>query len=231
MLHLILVDTALELIPKAHHKHPSVIRGIQRFRNAGKLLDSSLHHSLMPALKDSQKRGRPDILHHFMLDGLSSIANSKHQLGLHFHCSSGVYTIDPQLRCPRDTPRFKGLMYQLLNIGHIPQHPPYFISRSQLSLADFISDELQPAAVFKMTREGDLMSFQAALQLIADSDRTSSLDVVVLVGGFQKSHFSAEIKEIPGHKIALGTRGYDSWAVINRILVLYEHFMGFLEEV
>lgn len=70
MLYLFLVDSALELIPKGIGKHVSIGKNIRRLGDAGKILDSSLHHSIMKTLKNNNARGRPDIIHHFNLQNI-----------------------------------------------------------------------------------------------------------------------------------------------------------------
>lgn len=224
MLHIILAETALELIPKDHQQHSSVIQGIKRYRNAAKILDSSLHHSMMQELEHSEKRGRPDILHHFLLDGLGSIANFKDKIRLHFHCPSGVYSVDPKLRCPRDTSRFRGLMYQLLKLGHVPKNPPYFIEQSPFELKEFIENNIKPVYLCKLSQKGEFRSFDHIVQEIIEKETESDENIVVLIGGFQKGAFSSKITDLCGPLYSIGNKGYDSWIVINRLIVLYEYF-------
>jgi rRNA pseudouridine-1189 N-methylase Emg1 (Nep1/Mra1 family) len=115
MLYLFLVDSALELIPKGIGKHVSIGKNIRRLGDAGKILDSSLHHSIMKTLKNNNARGRPDIIHHFLNDTLSSPLNKWNLLRIFLHTrNNNIFEINPIMRPPRDYNRFKGVFYKLL---------------------------------------------------------------------------------------------------------------------
>lgn len=115
MLYLFLVDSALELIPKGIGKHVSIGKNIRRLGDAGKILDSSLHHSIMKTLKNNNARGRPDIIHHFLNDTLSSPLNKWNLLRIYLHTrNNNIFEINPLMRPPRDYNRFKGVFYKLL---------------------------------------------------------------------------------------------------------------------
>ena len=96
-LHIILVDTALELIPREFLSHPSVQKNIKKFGNWGRIFDTSLHHSLINQIENGEKRGRPDILHHFLLDALGSPSNLYDRLKIYFHTPRGLYLVDSSL--------------------------------------------------------------------------------------------------------------------------------------
>ena len=98
MLYLILADSGLELIPKDLGKHPSVGKNIKRFGNLGRILDISLHHSAMKSLKDTYSRGRPDIVHKFLIDSQASILNKLGLLRIFIHTyDDKLYEINPLL--------------------------------------------------------------------------------------------------------------------------------------
>jgi len=63
MLHLVLVEAALETVPLGILGHPSVRRNAKRRkkRTVETLLNRSLHHHAMERLKENLRRGRPDI--------------------------------------------------------------------------------------------------------------------------------------------------------------------------
>jgi rRNA small subunit pseudouridine methyltransferase Nep1 len=217
MLHIILVDTALELIPAVLASKPAAMDNIKKFGNAGKLLDSALHHTIMKELPHSEARGRPDILHHFLLDTLGSIANLSHQLKIYFHLPQHLFYVDSEMQCPRDYLRFKGLMTQLLTLGHIPPDPPYFIHSIDSSLKKWITNKFPKDRIWKLTKTGQTTSILEKFQSIPFDQ-----DVAVLIGGFQKGYFSSEVEEIPGIPISIYSEGLDSWVVVNRILSAFE---------
>ena len=224
-MHIILTEVALELIPKSLTKNPSAIKNVKKFGRAGEILDTSLHHSIMHTLKNSQKRGRPDILHHFLLDTLGSPANLKGFLEIYFHCSSGFYKVNSEMKCPRDYIRFKGLMYQLIRKGHVPPNQqPYLISRMDLNLKDWIKNNFKDKTTFIFSVNGK----ETSLETITSKFFNESNECAVLIGGFQKGHFSDDILKIPSQIFALSDRGYDSWIVTNRVLAKFEQDLNLI---
>lgn len=224
MIHFILVETALELMPKSVANTPVVQKNIKKLGNSAKLLDSALHHSIMANLPDSNKRGRPDILHHFLLNTLGSPLNQHGKLRIHFSCPKGLFNVDSSMRCPRDPNRFKGLMVQLLEKEHVPPKPPYFISKAQENFSTWMTERFKPDNVLKLTSSGTSTTFN---QLYQDIHETSD-DWAVFIGGFQKGSFSKEVSNIRGKSVALGVQGYDSWTIIARLLTIFEVALGIL---
>ena len=114
MLYIILADSAFELVPKHKKNQPAVRKNIKKLGNAGKILDISLHHTIMRDMDDPYSRGRPDIMHKFLLDALSSPLNRMNHLRIYVHTRRDVtYEINPLLRPPKDYNRFKGVLYKL----------------------------------------------------------------------------------------------------------------------
>ncbi|MHA1475069.1 MAG: hypothetical protein ACTSQ5_07765 [Promethearchaeota archaeon] len=224
-IHLILTETALELIPKSLKKKPSAIKSNEKFGRAGQILDTSLHHSIMHTLQNPQKRGRPDILHHFLLDTLGSPANLKGHLEIYFNCPSGFYKVNSEMKCPRDYIRFKGLMFQLIRKGHIPPNQqPYLVSRMDLDLKNWITNNFTEKNTFIFSINGR----EASLETITSKFFNESNEIAVLIGGFQKGHFSDDIFKIPSQIFSLSDRGYDSWIVTNRVLAKFEQDLNLI---
>ncbi|MBD3352574.1 MAG: hypothetical protein GF364_13885, partial [Candidatus Lokiarchaeota archaeon] len=133
MLYLILTESALELIPKAIRKHPSVKKNIKKYGNIAKILDMSFHHSSLKNLRNYQSRGRPDIVHKFILDSLGSVINKLNLLRIYVHTrKSKIFEINPIMRPPRDYNRFKGLIYKLLTKEIIKVPESKFIDKKTL---------------------------------------------------------------------------------------------------
>ncbi|MEM4586704.1 MAG: 16S rRNA methyltransferase, partial [Desulfurococcaceae archaeon] len=115
-LHIALVESALETVPKEIIDHPAVVKNARR---RGKkpwevLLDVSLHYHAMKNLKDWFKRGRPDIVHVTLLEALESPLNRSGLLEIYIHTYGDyVLFIDPETRIPRNYNRFVGLIEQV----------------------------------------------------------------------------------------------------------------------
>ena len=228
MIHFILVDTALELIPSDLHQKAVVKRNVEKLGKSAKILDSSLHHTVMGSLEDSDKRGRPDILHHFLLDTLGSPLNHHNHLKIHFHTPAGLFHVDSSMRCPRNYTRFKGLMVQLLQLGQVPPKPPFLIQAdTQLSLTQWLTTNIPSENVLKLTSTGTPMDYKTLQEYFRLENRHSG-DWAIIIGGFQKGTFSSVILELPGKSVAFGDRGYDSWIIVNRLLCFWEIALGLL---
>jgi len=50
----------------------------------------------------------------------------------------------------------------------------------------------------------------------------------VLIGGFQKGHFSEDISKIPSQIFAISDRVYDSWIITNRVLAKFEQDLNLI---
>ena len=82
---LILVECGLEIIPRQIRNHSSVKKNRTNKIYSSQLLDNALHHSAMKNLKNSIKRGRPDIVHLCLLNALGSPLNKSSNLKLYIH--------------------------------------------------------------------------------------------------------------------------------------------------
>jgi rRNA small subunit pseudouridine methyltransferase Nep1 len=236
MLHLILVETALELISPKHRSLSSVLNNVKKYGNPGRILDSALHHSFMKNLQDHLRRGRPDILHQFILTCLSSILNKQKQLRIFFHTRHDeIYEINPNMRAPKDYIRFKGLMYQLLNEKQIViSHPVYedspdkerksieddwLISKKNLPLMGFVKS-LNPDKILRFTTKGTLTNQDTVFGFM---NVHPDINVLAIIGGFQSGSFSSKIMEIDAEDISIYPEGLETNAVVNRVIINFEN--------
>jgi rRNA small subunit pseudouridine methyltransferase Nep1 len=124
MLHLVIAEAELELVPKAILDHPAVVNHARR---RGKrpdeiLLDSTYHHAAIKKLPDGERRGRPDIVHICLLNALESIASKEGKLRVYVHTRNDeVIYIRPETRIPRNYNRFVGLMESLFRDRVVPR--------------------------------------------------------------------------------------------------------------
>ncbi|SRR6056297_140480 len=226
-IHLILTEAGLEFVPKKWRKKKSVQKKIRKYGNSASLLDTAFHHHLMKKLPESKKRGRPDILHHFLLDALGSPLNFQGLLAIYFSAPSGLYKVSSGMRCPRNYRRFKGLMAQLLKLGHIPPNPPFFIEKVSPTLNAWMKNRFSDDNTIKFTSKGKNTVFKELVDIMFPESMISR-DWAVMIGGFQKGSFSNSIKQIPGQKISISSRGFDSWIITQRFLSLAEMSLGII---
>ena len=224
-LHLILAESALELIPREIWYH-EVIR--KHAKKRGKkpwemLLDKSLHYKAMLKIPNHHKRGRPDIVHVSLLNALSSPLNRVNLLRVYVHTiDNRIIFIDPSTRIPRHYYRFVGLMEQLLTEGRIPprsDQPLMWWKREFLS--DFIR-EMNFNEVILLHESGSRLSPHELGRDIATKMK-DNLRVAVLIGGFPHGDFVDETKQLATKTISIFRESLDAWIVVSRVIEGVEH--------
>lgn len=216
MLHLILAESALELIPKEIASHPQVKMDCERRRKKYDelLLDSSLHFGAMRELKERRKRGRPDILHLCLLVAQDSIASKAGELRLYIHTQqSEIIYVNPETRLPRNYDRFKGLMVSLFKKRKIKN----LLRMEDKGINDLLG-EISPDEIFVMEKNGERIG---KLQFI---ERMKELgNPCFIVGGFPYGNLSSSI---PGKRISLSDKTLEAQTVVSTIIFCYELARG-----
>ena len=225
IVHIVLLESSLELVPFEIAGHSSVIRSAKK---RGKkpseiLLDKSLHYHAMKKLREAEKRGRPDIVHVSLLEALESPLNKEGFLRIYVHTYPGdVIFIDPSTRIPRNYNRFVGLMEQLLTIGKVPP------------------DTAKPLMYVKTMRIEDLIenvNTHGLILLRETGERKKPIEVVeyaiknnylIGIGGFPHGDFSEKLIKISKAEFSIYDRTLATWIVLSRIIVAAEAYYGLL---
>lgn len=212
-----LVEAGLELVPPQIANHPAVTsNALRRGKRAIEtLLDMSLHKSAMKKLPYWYKRGRPDIVHRFLILAQDSLINIEGKLRTHIHTIGDIYIeVKPEMRPPRDYRRFIGLMEQLLLNGSVPKERPLLIARP-MSLNN-IKDLLKPDCVV-LLKEGGRETPESLVKLAKKCE-----NLLVMVGGFQQGDFRRETLELATEIISIYKRPLSTSTVVSRILCMLE---------
>ncbi|HDZ36470.1 MAG TPA: 16S rRNA methyltransferase [Thermococcus sp.] len=218
MLHLVIAEAELELVPKAILDHPAVVN---HARKRGKrpeeiLLDSTYHHSALKKLEDGERRGRPDIVHICLLNALESIANKEGLLRVYVHTRNDeVIYIKPETRIPRNYNRFVGLMESLFKNRTVPKDLE--LLRIEEKSIEELVDEIGSDGVFVMHEEGKLTKPSDFGKTLSELENP-----LVIVGGFPHGDFRSEI---PGEKISLYKAPLMAWTVVNEVIVNFERWI------
>ena len=160
MLVLGLIESAIELVPEKLANDPSVVTSAQL---RGKpptqiLLDESLHSKVMGNLPDSEKRGRPDVVHRCLLVALDSVLAKEQLLEVFVHTNSGeIIQIATGTRLPRRTQRFVGLMEQLFLHKRVPLKGDPLLQIVPGNLETYLQS-IEPSQTFLLSVEGPPMS-------------------------------------------------------------------------
>ncbi|WP_297499504.1 16S rRNA methyltransferase [Thermococcus sp.] len=215
MLHLIIADSELELVPRPIMNHPAVINyARRRGKKPGEvILDSAYHHSALKRLEDGERRGRPDIVYLCLLNALESMANKEGLLRVYVHTRNNeVIYIKPETRLPRNYNRFLGLMEDLFKKWAVPKNLE-LLKMERKPLEELIR-EIDPDGVFVMHERGELVKPRNFGEVLAELDNPT-----VIVGGFPHGDFKSGVE---GRRISLYHRPLMAWTVINEVVIAFE---------
>ncbi len=199
MLILGLIETALELVPKDLAHHPAIVANA-RLRNKPPtqiLLDERLHSKAFQNLPDANKRGRPDIAHRSLLVALDSVLARAGQLEVFIHTYPGdIIQIASGIRLPRRTPRFVGLIEQLLLTKRVPPKGTPLLQMVPKNLETYLK-ALNPSRTVLLSEKGVPTS---PLKL-AQSLQTEAKPVV-LVGGFAHGDPQSNLSDLVDQQVS-----------------------------
>ncbi|MGC8584984.1 MAG: 16S rRNA methyltransferase [Thermoplasmata archaeon] len=214
MLHIILFDSELETIPENLWIHPAVKKYAERRgkRPKNMLLDSSYHHQAIRKYfpGEENRRGRPDIVHLFLLNALESILNYENKLRIYIHTrNNDVIKISPETKIPRAYHRFVGLMESLFQNKYVPdkEHPLMWMEKKDLFS---LIKEIDIPNIFLMDENST----------VSDPGEFLKPESIVLIGGFPEGKFISNVNEY--QRKSIYNKRLMAWAVANEIIVNYK---------
>ncbi|WP_048149519.1 16S rRNA methyltransferase [Palaeococcus ferrophilus] len=212
MLHVVIAESELELVPGEITGHPQVRSHARRRgkRPEELLLDATYHYRAMKGLPEWERRGRPDIVHLCLLNALESIAGKEGLLRVYVHTRNDeVIHVKPETRIPKNYNRFVGLMEELFRRGAVPKDLE-LLRIERKSLGELL-EELG-GEVFVMHERGELVN---PVELAEELD-----GAVVVIGGFPHGDFRRMPK---GRRVSVYPRPLTAWAVLNEVVISYGH--------
>lgn len=223
---LLLVETAIELIPQEIRNHPAIQAYCRRRRQDPRwaILDSSYHHAAMKSLNNYQKRGRPDILHFTLLEALGSPLNLAGKLEIYCHTQDEAFIeINPTVRLPRVYERFKGLLSQLYREGVIKTDEGKILLRMERkNIAEAISS-LKPTRIYLLTEKGRKASREELREIFQKIDRP-----LFMVGCYPHGDFSDETKRLAEDSLSLSDKRLETWTAVSRLLCIAEETLNIM---
>lgn len=225
MLTLILADAELETIPERLVGHSAVAKTAKAKPRATRatLLNASRHHHAMrdKGLPEHERRGRPDIVHLFLLTALDSVLNLDGGLRVKVHTRHDeLITIDPATRIMRAYDRFEGLVEKLFEEGRVgpkARDPLMTLSR-EVPLQAAVGFDA-PDHVIALSTEGTPVATDQALPAIAEAHD----DVTVILGGFPNGGYRSPIDEIADETWRLHDQALSAWVAVAEVLVPWRH--------
>ncbi|MFW9806884.1 MAG: 16S rRNA methyltransferase [Candidatus Thorarchaeota archaeon] len=232
MLHIILLDCALELVPS----EISSLKQIQKhaFRRGKKpseiLLDQTHHGQSMTKLSQSERRGRPDITFLSLISILETPLCKEGLLSVHLQLQDGrIVEVNPEVRLPRNYDRFVGLIEQLLIHGRVPPQGDPLLRINQSSLEDLLT-ELKTKSDYAKTLlaiEGGQQATREKLGNLLPQD--PSVPVIVGIGAFPHGDLSEETASMFEIHLELDKEVMMAWHVCAELLWAYSLSIGAID--
>jgi rRNA small subunit pseudouridine methyltransferase Nep1 len=217
MISLILAESALELVPLELQHHPSVLSHAQKLgKNSSEiLLDNSWHFAAMKGMNNEIKRGRPDLVHFSILEATAIPLYLQNTLKIYIHTiDDKIIYIGENVHIPKSYHRFEGLIEKLFLEKIIRSNTNILLEIREKTLSELI-DEIKPSKVIGLSTKGELKSFEQIGSEISDN-------TCLVIGGFQKGHFSESTKNKINHLFSIDSLSYEAHVVVARILYEYE---------
>ena len=213
----ILAESSLETVPKKIQNHPSVISHSKKLGKAPSeiLLDNSWHYAAMKGIENENKRGRPDIVHSSLLEACSIPLYFEKKISIYIHTiNDEIIKINDNVRLPKSYHRFVGLIEQLFSEKRIESEGNILLEIVNMKFSELIK-KINPKSIVGLSRLGEMSSYQKVAHTLDD-------DSCIIIGGFQKGHFSEEVKNTIDQVFSINQKSLESHIVTARILYEYE---------
>jgi len=221
MISLIISESALELIPFELQDHPSVISHAKKLGKYSSeiLLDNSWHFAAMKGINNEIKRGRPDLVHFSILEATTIPLYLQNRLNLFVHTiDDKVIHFGKNVHLPKSYHRFEGVIEKLYQEKKIISNNELLLELKDQTFLELIS-EINPSKIIGFSTEGQLSSYEKIAAQISDNS-------CIVLGGFQKGHFSDSIQNKITDLYSVGDESFEGHVVASRILYdTKNHFM------
>ena len=211
MLNVVFAESALELIPREARKFPAVVSDSKRREKEASeiLLDRSFHHSAMSRLRDSEKRGRPDLVHVALLSvtGTPLYLDGRARVFVHAYDDT-VLEFAEKTRIPKSYLRFRGLMEEAL----VRRPRRGLIIVHSMKVGDLVKTVAADAAI-GLSVQGKQMLVEELAQMIS-----AFRNPMVVIGGFPHGHFSAGTLSVLDPLVRIHSRPLEAHVVASRVV-------------
>ena len=217
MISVILVESALELVPSELKHHPSVI---SHARKLGKysseiLLDNSWHFAAMKGIENEMKRGRPDLVHFSILEATTIPLYLQNKMKLYVHTiEDKVISFGQNVHIPKSYHRFAGVIEKLYREKQVVANDDVLLEIKNQTFSELLH-QINPSKVIGFSTKGKMSSYEKIAAEILD-------DVCIVFGGFQKGHFSDLIENKISDLYSVGDESFEGHVVVARMLYEYE---------
>ena len=217
MISLILAESSLELVPSELKHHPSVISHARKLDKHPSeiLLDNSWHFAAMKGIENEMKRGRPDLVHFSILEATTIPLYIQNKMKLYVHTlDDKVISFGKNVHIPKSYHRFAGVIEKLYQEKEITTKDDVLLEIEEKTFSKLL-DEINPSKVLGFSTKGVNSTYEKIAKDIPD-------DSCIVIGGFQKGHFSDLIENKITVFYSVGDESFEGHVVVARILYEYE---------
>ena len=231
-MHILMVESALELVPKRLWSHPTVASYAKRIGKDASwtILDGNYHHSAMRRLEDSEKRGRPDIVHMSLLVAQGSILNREGLLRTYVHTvNDELIEVDPTTRLPRNQERFKGVMAKVLSGAQVKEdgEGKELLKLTKGMTVKKILARLAPDKVYVLDDGKEVTTLSKVLKEDGlPLEPGKKRDIVLIVGGFPHGDFSTDMSGFADRTFSVYKDTLELWTVLGVVIHDVERALG-----
>lgn len=220
MINLIIADAEIETIPPDLSRDFNIINLAKR---RGKsfdriLLDSNYMHSSIDKHfpGESNRRGRPDIIHTLLMVVQDSILNRERQVRIMIHTRMNkIITINPETRLPRSYNRFTGLIESLLVKGKIESNGAVLMEICDGTLEDAL----------KMVKSERVIVFSPSGEKKSIDELTEGSEITYIIGGFSEGDYISDAYSL-GKACSIYKDELTIWTVASEIICSRERRLG-----
>ena len=115
---------------------------------------------------------------------------------------------------PKSYHRFEGLIEKLYQEKKIISNNDVLLEIKEKTFPELL-DEINPSKVIGFSTKGTSRSYEKIAAEISD-------DACIVIGGFQKGHFSNSIENKMNDLYSVGDKSFEGHVVVSRILYEYE---------
>lgn len=212
MLNFVLAESALELVPEEIRRTPSVaIDAKRREKDASEiLLDRSFHQSAMGRLKDSEKRGRPDMVHVTLLSVTATPIYLDGRVKVYVHTNMDIVVeLEPMTRIPKSYFRFRGLMEKAL--VEMPKDGLVRVYPS--GMVELLKKRIGRRDVTALSVQGKRIDLEVLGKEVASAEGPC-----VIVGGFPRGHFCPATMSVTDRLVRIDERPLEAHVVAARLM-------------
>lgn len=220
MIHVILAESALELVPNSISSHPAVRSHSKKLNREASciLLDNSWHYSAMKKLGNTHKRGRPDLVHFAILSATSTPLFRAGLMRMYVHTTRDVVIkIANKTKIPKSYHRFEGLFSKLLCRGSVEFEGHVLLEAGKCTMRDLVKS-IGPTKTLGFSVRGRPLLNNEAMDTSGDSP-------CIVIGGFQKGGFAESTVDVLDCMYSISSMSLESHVAMSRILYNMEQFV------